>query len=425
MNTTQLATTAFVVGQAGSATPLVDGTATVGTSLRYARQDHVHPTDTSRAALASPTFTGVPAAPTAAVDTNTTQIATTAFVVAQAASATPLVDGTAAVGTSLRYARADHVHPTDTTLAPLASPTFTGTPTLPTGTIAVTQSTGNNTTAVATTAFVQQEVPAASTTAAGKIELATVDEALRPASSTLGMTPETTREMLMYPGYINLFGGGNVATSGTGAASTFTFATQRWHAMRSPNATIAGYGMYIFDYSFSGIGMAAMTRGVSSHARKWNNRIWVSGRTVLGQFAETTSGLNGDANCTARVMLGGRSSAGTGGMVSSDPGIGWRVAGGGSVALVMTVSNGTTLTETTSSFTPVLGQVFDWKMYSDGTGNVTLWVNDSQVATSTGGPTTSTAENYNFYCEVVEQTASATTPFSMGNFGSKVFWSQA
>jgi hypothetical protein len=38
--------------------------------------------------------------------------------------------------------------------APLASPTFTGTPTLPTGTIGVTQSAGNNTTALATTAFV-------------------------------------------------------------------------------------------------------------------------------------------------------------------------------------------------------------------------------------------------------------------------------
>lgn len=38
--------------------------------------------------------------------------------------------------------------------APLASPTFTGTPTLPTGTIAVTQSPGDNSTKVATTAFV-------------------------------------------------------------------------------------------------------------------------------------------------------------------------------------------------------------------------------------------------------------------------------
>lgn len=42
----------------------------------------------------------------------------------------------------------------DNLKANLASPTFTGTPTLPTGTIAVTQSAANSTTAVATTAFV-------------------------------------------------------------------------------------------------------------------------------------------------------------------------------------------------------------------------------------------------------------------------------
>lgn len=36
-----------------------------------------------KANLASPTFTGTPAAPTAAVNTNTTQVATTAFVNAE------------------------------------------------------------------------------------------------------------------------------------------------------------------------------------------------------------------------------------------------------------------------------------------------------------------------------------------------------
>lgn len=41
------------------------------------------------------------------------------------------------------------------TKADLASPTFTGTPTLPTGTIAVTQSTSDDSTKLATTAFVQ------------------------------------------------------------------------------------------------------------------------------------------------------------------------------------------------------------------------------------------------------------------------------
>ncbi len=43
---------------------------------------------------------------------------------------------------------------TGTAYAPLASPTFTGTPTLPTGTIATTQTAGDNSTALATTAFV-------------------------------------------------------------------------------------------------------------------------------------------------------------------------------------------------------------------------------------------------------------------------------
>jgi hypothetical protein len=44
------------------------------------------------------------------------------------------------------------------TKADLASPTFTGSPALPTGTTAVTQSSGNNTTLLATTAFVQAAI---------------------------------------------------------------------------------------------------------------------------------------------------------------------------------------------------------------------------------------------------------------------------
>lgn len=66
---------------ASSTTPKMDGTAAVGTETAFARGDHVHPKDTSKANLASPTFTGTPKAPTAAAGTNTTQIATTAFVV--------------------------------------------------------------------------------------------------------------------------------------------------------------------------------------------------------------------------------------------------------------------------------------------------------------------------------------------------------
>lgn len=66
----------------------------------------------AKAPLASPALSGTPTAPTAAVDTNTTQIATTAYVVGQG---------------YLKSATAS------STYAPLASPTFTGTVTIPAG----------------------------------------------------------------------------------------------------------------------------------------------------------------------------------------------------------------------------------------------------------------------------------------------------
>jgi len=49
----------------------------------------------------------------------------------------------------------DNIQTAIATKADLASPTFTGTPTLPTGTIGVTQTFGNSSTLLATTAFVQ------------------------------------------------------------------------------------------------------------------------------------------------------------------------------------------------------------------------------------------------------------------------------
>ena len=66
--------------------------------------------DATKAPLESPNLTGIPTAPTAEIDTSTAQVATTAFVIGQAATSTPASIGAAAAGTSKRYARADHVH---------------------------------------------------------------------------------------------------------------------------------------------------------------------------------------------------------------------------------------------------------------------------------------------------------------------------
>lgn len=198
-NTTQLATTAFVIGQGNTVagTIAMNGAQAAGTSLLFAKADHVHPTDTSRAPLASPGLTGTPTAPTAAANTNTTQIATTAFVLGQANSTATNIkmDGAQAAGASLLYARADHVHPTDTSRAPLASPAFTGTPTAP------TPATGNNSTLLATTAYVQANLANYVTTGslAGYAQLAGADfSGAITTASTLGFGNRVGQHINLY-----------------------------------------------------------------------------------------------------------------------------------------------------------------------------------------------------------------------------------
>ena len=119
-NTTQLATTAFVFqANAGLLARTLANTGAIANDLR-----------TNYAPLVSPALTGAPTAPTASSSTNTTQVATTAFV------------GTAIDNLNTAVQNALNLK------APLASPTLTGTP------LAPTAGAGTNTTQLATTAFV-------------------------------------------------------------------------------------------------------------------------------------------------------------------------------------------------------------------------------------------------------------------------------
>ena len=134
-------------------TGIIKGNGTTAFTAAVAGTDFVAPAALSAyAPLASPTLTGTPAAPTAAQNTNTTQLATTAFVIGQGNStaATIAMNGTQAAGTSTLFARADHVHPVDTSRAPLASPALSGTPTAPTAAFTT------DSTQIATTAFAQE-----------------------------------------------------------------------------------------------------------------------------------------------------------------------------------------------------------------------------------------------------------------------------
>jgi hypothetical protein len=139
--TTQLATTAFVMAAiAGSVSGVAsfngrNGAVTlIGNDLTAA----------GGALLASPTFTGTPQAPTAAPGTANTQIATTAFVANYG--------GVTSFNTRIGAVVLTTADITGAGGAPLASPAFTGTPTAP------TMAGGNSSTAIATTAFVMTAI---------------------------------------------------------------------------------------------------------------------------------------------------------------------------------------------------------------------------------------------------------------------------
>ena len=121
----------------------------------------------SKASLASPTFTGTPAAPTASGSTNTTQIATTAFVQQEIGSLSlstsaitsgTFLDARIAQSNVTQHQAALSITESQIsdfgTYATLASPALTGTPTAPTAT------SGTSTAQIATTQFVQSAVAA-------------------------------------------------------------------------------------------------------------------------------------------------------------------------------------------------------------------------------------------------------------------------
>jgi hypothetical protein len=149
------------------------------------------------APLASPAFIGTPTAPTATVGTNTTQLATCAYVMAALGTITtgvtsfnsrtgsvvlttadvttvlpssataPLVNGTAAPGTSAAWSRGDHVHPSDPTRLALSGGVMTGalTPSQTAGLVGTTAANNANAGAIGEYQIVNQTSGVALTTA--------------------------------------------------------------------------------------------------------------------------------------------------------------------------------------------------------------------------------------------------------------------
>jgi hypothetical protein len=194
------------------------------------------------APLASPGFTGTPTGPTASAGTNTTQLATTAFVAAAVTAggyvlpvATASVLGGVKQGTGVAIDVAGVLSANVTSVAgrtgavtlavadvsgaaPLASPTFTGDPKAPTPT------TGDNDTSIATTAFV--------TTAVSNAKGVPYD-----VSGEVGGTPPISTEVF----HFKSVRGWTLASSGhAGGVVTAPSATTTFDIYKNTTSTVIG-----------------------------------------------------------------------------------------------------------------------------------------------------------------------------------------
>jgi hypothetical protein len=167
------------------------------------------------------------------------------------------------------------------------------------------------------------------------------------------------------------------ATSGTGSAAS---ALVGGFNTRSPT-TAVGYGILSFALAYH-------SRGSGSNFTAplpWNKRFVATFR-----FHPRTLGT--EANTINRVLFGKASGTTTGELTLR--GVGVRQIANGALELV--VHDGTNFTAVTSSYTPANLSSTDLRIVSDGAGNVTLFNNDTQIATTSAGPSTAGSTNNAF-----------------------------
>jgi len=286
------------------------------------------------------------------------------------------------------------------TYAPLASPALSGVPTAPTATA------GTNTTQLATTAFVTAAVPA----------FATVTDVINNlTSSTTSVNPLTLINGLCNPNVRNLCFMSNTAVSGSGASGGPSSAATVARESYTNAISSAGRSGYYFGKTDVSPGYTNSNWRIIN----WSKKVILSGRSMMGSTDYSTN-YNGDANTTCRIFLGGRAATFTTGSITQK-GISLYKVGGNSSAVQLQVHDGTSATTVASSFTPASGEAFSWTLYSDGAGNVTLYINGSSVATSSAGPTGNSTAHYTMYGEQVEATASAAVKQILYGFGGQLY----
>ena len=238
-NTTQVASTAFVLANANTSDSYATQAqvnAGVVSNLAIAPSTFAASSQLAALApLASPAFTGIPTAPTAALGTNTTQVASTAFVLANAnTSDSYATQAQVNAGVVSNLAIAPSTFAASTQLAakaPLASPALTGTPTVPTAAI------GTNTTQAASTAFVIANAnPTSSYASQAEVDAGTVTNKAVAPSTFAASTQLAAKAPLASPA---LTGTPTVPTAAIGTNTTQAASTAFVIANANPSSSYA------------------------------------------------------------------------------------------------------------------------------------------------------------------------------------------
>jgi hypothetical protein len=219
---------------------------------------------------------------------------------------------------------------------------------------------------------------------------ATNAEAQNGSSTTSSVSPSALSYAKSAPSYIRLTAmTGTNSTSGTGA--TASVLNNGWNTRAPTSAT--GYGIITFFQQFH-------SRGTSANVTTplpWNKRFVAQLR-----FAPRTVGT--DSNTVNRVCFG----KGTGNVGGDITLRGIEIRQVASNALELLVHDGTTLTTVATSTTVSSSTSVDLRIVSDGAGNVTLFSNDTQIATTSAGPSTAGSTQNSFYTIESENLATIT-----------------
>lgn len=235
---------------------------------------------------------------------------------------------------------------------------------------------GDSSAKIPTTAWVQAEVPAASTTVAGKVELATEAEAISGTDTARAVSAFSNKAALLNYSRLSVGAAAWVAgTSGTGAGSGQNFNQKQVSAP----TTAVGYGTLYYSFLMRNQG------GAYNGVIEWNKR---NEFTFL--ISKGTS--NTDANTVGRVVIGKPSfSAVAGDPTNRAVGIYWTGGAAGVVSLI--VHDGTTLTTVATSRATQSTFYAGYKIISYGNGQVDLLENGTLVATTNAGPSTAGGGN--------------------------------